>query len=146
MNPSRRRLLTKSAAALVGAGLATKTAHSETTASSGSGKPGAGERRTRNRVGAVAYGYQYSIGLFSYKDRPGDRFDAIAFIEADRKAGGEVAQIYHTMIRDLDEDGLKPRTRANENGTLHWLSEGDSERAYIAGPPAEGPTLWQGRR
>lgn len=25
----------------------------------------------RHRVGAVAYGYQYSIGLFSYKDRPG---------------------------------------------------------------------------
>ena len=72
-------------------------------------------RRGRNRVGAVAYGYQYSIGLFSYRDRPGERFDAVKFVEANHAAGGEVAQLFHTMIRDLDEDGLKRLRRRAED-------------------------------
>ncbi len=70
-------------------------------------------------MGAVAYSYQYSIGLFSYKDRPGERFDAVKFVEANHEAGGEVAQLYYTMIRDLDEDGLKRlRHRAEELDVL----------------------------
>ena len=109
MAPSRRGFLKTSAAVLAGAGLSANAADSET--------PSREEerRRTRNRVGAVAYGYQYSIGLFSYKDRTGERFDALNFVEASRKAGGEVAQLYFSMIRDLDEDGLKRlRRRAEE--------------------------------
>lgn len=76
-------------------------------------------KRTRNRVGAVAYGYQYSIGLFTYKDRPGERFDAVRFVEATHEAGGEVAQLYHSMIAELDDDGLKRlRRRADELDVL----------------------------
>ena len=77
------------------------------------------ERRSRNRVGAVAYSYQYSIGLFSYKDRPNERFDALKFVEATHEAGGEVAQLYYTQIQDLDDDGLKRlRQRAEELDVL----------------------------
>jgi sugar phosphate isomerase/epimerase len=76
-------------------------------------------QRGRNRVGAVAYSYQYSIGLFSYKDRPNERFDAVKFVEATHEAGGEVAQLYYTQIRDLAEDGLKRlRRRAEELNVL----------------------------
>ena len=119
MSPSRRDFLTTSAAALIGAGVTTGAAYSGTTASPAGVKPADGHRRTRNRVGAVAYGYQYSIGLFTYKDRPGDRFDAVDFVEATHAAGGEVAQLFFTMIRDLDEDGLKRlRHRAEELDVL----------------------------
>ncbi len=111
---SRRHFLASSTAgALVGAGLtgasapADAKANAETDATGGRGR--------RNRVGAVAYGYQYSIGLFSYNDRPGEMFDAVKFVEANHAAGGEVAQLFHSMIRDLDDDGLKRlRRRAEE--------------------------------
>jgi len=67
----------------------------------------------------VAYGYQYSIGLFSYKDRPGKKFDAVKFVEATHAAGGEVAQLFVAMIRDLDNDGLRRlRRRAEELNVL----------------------------
>lgn len=67
------------------------------------------------RVGAVAYAYQYSIGLFSYKDRPGERMDAIDFVEATHAAGGDVAQLFFTMITSLSNDDLKRlRDRAVE--------------------------------
>lgn len=69
----------------------------------------------RHRVGVLAYSFQYSIGMFAYKNRPGDKFDAARFIEATREAGGEVAQLYCAMIASLDEDGLKQlRRKANE--------------------------------
>ena len=117
MNTTRRNFLTTSAGALVGAGLATSP-NAPDAASAADTIPAAPTEsgpRTRNRVGAVAYGYQYSIGLFSYKDRPGEKFDAVRFVEANHKAGGEVAQLFFTMIRDLDEDGLKRlRRRAEE--------------------------------
>jgi 3-oxoisoapionate decarboxylase len=71
-------------------------------------------RHGRNRVGAVAYGYQYSIGLFSYQDRPGEKFDALKFVEANHAAGGEVAQLFHSMIRDLNDDALKQLRRQAE--------------------------------
>jgi sugar phosphate isomerase/epimerase len=115
--PSRRSFLGTSVGALAAAGFL-----------AGSGPPVAAAdetrvatepRRSRNRVGAVAYSYQYSIGLFSYNKRPGERFDALKFVEANHQAGGEVAQLYHTMIRDLDEDGLKRlRRRAEELDVL----------------------------
>ena len=110
---SRRVFLKASAGALAGAGLMASSAASEAYAN---GVSVATEgRRGRNRVGAVAYGYQYSIGLFSYMDRPGEKFDAVKFVEANHEAGGEVAQLFVTMIRDLDEDGLKLlRRRAEE--------------------------------
>ena len=112
-NPSRRSFLGTSVGALSGAGL---LAASETTAGQAHERPvAAEERRSRNRVGAVAYSYQYSIGLFSYKDRPGEKFDAVKFVEANHEAGGEVAQLYYTQIKDLDEAGLKRlRQRAEE--------------------------------
>ena len=114
---SRRVFLKASAGALAGAGLMASSAASEAYAN---GVSVATEgRRGRNRVGAVAYGYQYSIGLFSYMDRPGEKFDAVKFVEANHEAGGEVAQLFVTMIRDLDEDGLKLlRRRAEELDVL----------------------------
>ncbi len=114
---SRRHFLRASAGALAAAGMANHSlpapaiAESEDAANNGP--------RGRHRVGAVAYGYQYSIGLFSYKDRPGERFDAVQFLEANHAAGGEVAQLYVTMIRDLDQQGLKRiRRRAEELDVL----------------------------
>jgi sugar phosphate isomerase/epimerase len=59
-----------------------------------------------NRVGAVSYSYQYSIGLFSYNERPGERMDVFGFVSATREAGGEVAQAFHTMLHGLDADDL----------------------------------------
>ena len=111
---SRRHFLASSTAgALVGAGLTGASAPADAKANAETDATGG--RGGRNRVGAVAYGYQYSIGLFSYKDRPGEMFDAVKFVEANHAAGGEVAQLFHTMIRDLDEDGLKRlRRRAAE--------------------------------
>ncbi|NOZ22063.1 MAG: hypothetical protein GXP25_13355, partial [Planctomycetes bacterium] len=50
-----------------------------------------------NRVGAVCYSFQYSIGLFSYNKREGERFDVFKFVEATRDAGGECAQIFYSM-------------------------------------------------
>ena len=110
---SRRVFLKASAGALAGAGV--MASWSPSVANANEQAAASGDRRGRNRVGAVAYGYQYSIGLFSYQDRPGEKFDAVKFVEANHEAGGEVAQLFVTMIRDLDEDGLKLlRRRAEE--------------------------------
>ena len=116
-NPSRRSFLGTSVGALAGAGMMAGSVTSDAEADE---LPAAVDgRRGRNRVGAVAYGYQYSIGLFSYKDRSHERFDAMKFVEANHEAGGEVAQLYHTMIRDLDENELKRlRNRAEELNVL----------------------------
>ncbi len=112
-NSSRRTFLGTSVGALSGAGFLAGSEPPATEADEG--LVAAKGRRGRNRVGAVAYSYQYSIGLFSYKDRPGERFDAVKFVEANHEAGGEVAQLYYTQIRDLDEAGLKRlRHRAEE--------------------------------
>ena len=111
---SRRHFLASSTAgALVGAGLTGASAPADARANAETDATGG--RGGRNRVGAVAYGYQYSIGLFSYKDRPGKMFDAVKFVEANHAADGEVAQLFHSMIRDLDDDGLRRlRRRAEE--------------------------------
>lgn len=119
MPRSRREFLTTSAAALAGVGLTMWPGGSDATPAACGDEPGRGPQRSRNRVGAVAYGYQYSIGLFTYKDRPGDHFDAVDFVEATHRAGGEVAQLFHSMIRDLDEAALKRlRRRAEELDVL----------------------------
>lgn len=70
----------------------------------------------KRRVGAVAYAFNYSLGLFeSYKVRPGEKWDVFRFIEENRNAGGDVAQIFWTMISGLDEAGIKRlRTKADE--------------------------------
>jgi sugar phosphate isomerase/epimerase len=116
-NPSRRSFLGTSVGALAGAGLLAGSAPPVAQAEETAGVTQ--QRQSRNRVGAVAYSYQYSIGLFSYKDRPHERFDALKFVEATHKAGGEVAQLYYTQIRDLDEEGLKRlRQRAEELDVL----------------------------
>jgi len=59
-----------------------------------------------NRVGIVCYSLQYHIGLFSYSDRPGDKINAVGFIEKTREAGGDCAQIFHNMVDDLSEDDI----------------------------------------
>jgi sugar phosphate isomerase/epimerase len=116
-NRSRRSFLGTSVSALAGAGL--MAGSMPPVAEADQTPVTAQDRRSRNRVGAVAYSYQYSIGLFSYNDRPNERFDALQFVEATHQAGGEVAQLYHTQIRDLDEDGLKRlRQRAEELDVL----------------------------
>ena len=115
MNATRRDFLSAAAGTLIGAGLTASPPVSKAS----DAKRETGRPRKRNRVGAVAYGYQYSIGLFSYKDRPGARFDAVKFIEATHAAGGEVAQLFFTMIADLDQEGLKRlRHRAQELDVL----------------------------
>lgn len=69
------------------------------------------------RLGAVAYNYQYSLGLFAYKTRPGDRLDCLGFLEAVQKSGGQVAQFFGAMISDLDAATIKRvRARAEELG------------------------------
>lgn len=102
---SRRIFLKTSAATIAASGLAVglnrSTAHAE---------PNSG-----HRIGAVAYAYRYSIGLFIYKDRTGDRMDALRFVEATHEAGGNVAQLFHSMITSLSEAELKRvRDRAAE--------------------------------
>jgi len=114
---SRRSFLGTSVGALAGAGF---LAGSVPPIAEADERPVATEgRRGRNRVGAVAYSYQYSIALFSYNNRPNEKFDALKFVEANHKAGGEVAQLYYTMIQDLDEDEIKRlRHRAEELDVL----------------------------
>lgn len=65
-----------------------------------------------NRIGAVCYSYQYSVGLFAYNQRPGDRMDCLGFVSATREAGGNAAQIFHSMLDGLDADDLA-RLRAH---------------------------------
>jgi hypothetical protein len=114
---SRRHFLQASAGAVAATGMAPHSVPAPATADD---QRAASKRpHGRHRVGAVAYGYQYSIGLFSYRDRSGERFDAVQFLEANHAAGGEVAQLYVTMIRDLDVQGLKRlRRRAEELDVL----------------------------
>lgn len=120
---TRRHFLGTSIGAVAGAGvLATShalAAGADTTSSETRESAGGDSRGPRNRVGAVAYGYQYSIGLFTYSERPGERFDAVKFIEATHRAGGEVAQLFFTMVRELGKDGLaRLRRRAEELDVL----------------------------
>jgi sugar phosphate isomerase/epimerase len=103
---SRRQFIASTTAALAAAEAGTSLLASDPSPSAGG--------RTR-RIGAVAYAYQYSIGLFSYKDRPGDRMDAVKFVEATRDAGGDVAQLFFSMITSLSDAELKRlRDRAAE--------------------------------
>lgn len=83
------------------------------TATAGPAKPVAASGR---RVGAVAYAFDYSLGLFgTYRTRPGERWDVFRFIEETRKAGGDVAQVFWTMIDRLDEAGrTRLRAKADE--------------------------------
>lgn len=70
----------------------------------------------KRRVGAVAYAFNYSLGLFdSYKTRVGERWDVFRFVEETRKAGGDVAQVFFSMIHGLDEGEIgRLRARAEE--------------------------------
>ena len=86
--PSRRTFLQASAGALAGTGLIAGS--TPLGADANEAAVTIGGRRGRNRVGAVAYGYQYSIGLFSYDDRPGERFDAVKFVEASMLRGARL--------------------------------------------------------
>ena len=110
---SRRAFLTTSAGALASGSLLTSSVSSDAKANQEAVTSEG--RRSRNRVGAVSYSYRYSIGLFIYKDRPGEKLDAVQFLDATHRAGGEVAQLYISMIRDLDEKALtRLRRRAEE--------------------------------
>lgn len=66
----------------------------------------------RRRIGAVAYAFDYALGLFGANGRrTGERWDVFRFVEETRKAGGDVAQIFHASIRQLGEDDLKRLSR-----------------------------------
>ena len=79
------------------------------------------------RVGAVAYGFEYSIALFRSKNRTGPRMDVFAFIDATRKAGGDVAQIFFSMIKSLNESELiKLREFAAERDIMLELHGGSA--------------------
>jgi len=85
--------------------------------------------RSLHRVGAVAYAFQYSIGLFTYNKRPGERFDVFRFVEATREAGGAVAQIFHSMLDHLPEAELKRlRSRARDLDVLLEVHGGGATR------------------
>lgn len=60
------------------------------------------------RIGAVAYAFDYALGLFGKNSkREGEKWDVFRFIEETRKAGGDVAQIFFASLRGLGEDELK---------------------------------------
>ena len=83
-----------------------------------------------NRIGAVSYSFQYSIGLFSYRDRPGEPLDAAGFVRKTREAGGEVAQLFHSMTDPLDEDELaRLRRTADELDVMLEVHGGGAQRA-----------------
>lgn len=104
--PSRRQFITSATTVLAAAQAGTSLLAAKPTPASG-GDP--------RRIGAVAYAYQYSIGLFSYNQRPEKRMDALEFVEATHKAGGNVAQFFCTMITSLSDAELKRvRDRAAE--------------------------------
>jgi len=105
MRTTRREFL----AGGVGAAIATGRG----AAVAGTDKPAAALRR---RVGAVAYAFDYALGLFgAYKTRPGEKWDVFRFVEETRKAGGDVAQIFFSMIDRLDEGAImRLRARADE--------------------------------
>ncbi len=60
-----------------------------------------------NRVGAVAYSMQYSLGMLSYQKRQGDRDSVYDFIEKIEKAGGEAAMLYANQIETMDASELR---------------------------------------
>ena len=130
MNTTRRNFLTSSVGALVGAGLAAgpNAPDAASAADTISAVSTESAPRTRNRVGAVAYGYQYSIGLFSYKDRPGERFEAVKFVEANHAAGGEVAQHEPLVGRAPPEPGTSLRLghQADASSSLEACSDSPS--------------------
>lgn len=66
------------------------------------------------RVGAVCYGYQYSLGLFSYASRPEEKMDVFGFVEKTHEAGGNVAQIFHSLLDGLNQDDLRRLRRLGD--------------------------------
>jgi sugar phosphate isomerase/epimerase len=65
-------------------------------------------RALGRRIGAVAYAFDYALGLFGANaKRPGEKWDVFRFIEETRKAGGDVAQIFYASLRGMGEDELK---------------------------------------
>lgn len=67
------------------------------------------------RVGAVAYNFHYSIGLFSHKNREGSRMDPARFLETVHQAGGNMVQFFGPTLSSLDDAALRRlRIRAEE--------------------------------
>ena len=67
------------------------------------------------RVGAVAYNFHYSIGLFAHKDREGSRMDPAQFLEAVHQGGGNLIQFFGPTLSALDDAALhRLRARAEE--------------------------------
>ncbi|MBT7843413.1 MAG: TIM barrel protein [Lentisphaerae bacterium] len=60
-----------------------------------------------HRVGIVSYSFEYSLGIFGYQDRPGDRFDVLTLLDKIREAGGDTAQLPDFMFRSLSDEELK---------------------------------------
>jgi len=81
------------------------------------------------RIGAVCYSCQYSLGLFSYAKRPGDRMDLFGFLEKTREAGGDNAQIYYALLEGFDAEGLRRlRARAAELDVRLEIHGGGAQR------------------
>jgi sugar phosphate isomerase/epimerase len=67
------------------------------------------------RIGVLANGLHYSIGLFQYKDRPGQKLNALQFVETTHRSGGNVAKLHPSMITSLSDAELKHvRAKAEE--------------------------------
>ena len=95
-----------------------------------------------NRIGVVCYSLQYQIGLFSYQDRGGEKLDAAGFVERTREAGGEVAQLFHSMIDSLADDELaRLRRAADENDVVLEVHGGGAQRPDFEGTMRRAKTL-----
>lgn len=113
--PSRREFLGTAATALAATHLPTMAAAASP---------------ARPRVGAVAYAYNYSLGLFgAYAKRAGEKWDVFKFLAQTRAAGGEMAQLFFTMVDKLDATGLKQvRRQADELDLRLELHGGGAQR------------------
>lgn len=121
----RREFLAKTSTTIIGLHAAATLAPSGALLAAPTASP--------RRIGAVAYNFQYNIGLFTYKNRTGPRMDSVQFIEAVHRSGRNVAQLFGGMITSLDAEALKRiRTRAEELDVRLEVQGGTAQQAnYI---------------
>lgn len=82
-----------------------------------------------NKVGAVAYTFQYSMGMLSYQKREGARDTLADFIRKTHDAGGEAVQIYNNQIDDMDKSQLRElRSLADSLGVTIEVHGGSGYR------------------
>lgn len=69
--------------------------------------PNSATAQSPRRIGVLANGLHYSIGLFRYNNRPGSKLNAQQFVETTHRCGGNVAKIHQSMITALSDAELK---------------------------------------